>query len=348
MSEERACEALRSAIEVAVDRKMRSPRDFDFLAQAIFEKVHQSVSASTLKRFWGYLPKYDSTRISTLNVLSQFIDFKDWDEFYASLTEGDAPSECSQPATDAGTRATSPATDAGTRATSPATDAGTRVTSPATDAGTRVSATDAGEAARAPKVKNGLTYWMAGALLLFIIVVGGVFLFRSVSIGGDSEPSLSVTNGSSILRRGQIFPTYSDYLRLFGITEAPHFWDQPLPHHDGIIIWGPEYHHPQWHNEGERDSLMPTITEWWEPADSLDAKEREMLMAVGNAHLYFTVMRTNELRITFMKNLTDTGYVFLGIYRTNLQHSDSTHVVWERVADECDLSNLAYLQQLRH
>ena len=49
-----------------------------------------------------------------------------------------------------------------------------------------------------------------------------------------------------------------------------------------------------------------------------------------------------------MKNLTDTGYVFLGVYRTDLDQSDSTHVVWERVADECDLNNLAYLKQLRH
>jgi hypothetical protein len=150
------------------------------------------------------------------------------------------------------------------------------------------------------------------------------------------------------LRRGQVFNTYSDYLRLFGITSSDSYWDQPLPHHDGIIIWGPEYHHPQWHNEGERDSLMPTITEWWEPADSLVDKEHEKIIAERNEHLYFTVMRTNELRITFMKNLIDTGYVFLGIYRTNLDQSDSTHVVWERIADECDLNNLNYLQQLRH
>ena len=104
---------------------------------------------------------------------------------------------------------------------------------------------------------------------------------------------------------------------------------------------------------------MPTITEWWTPADSLDGdeavelqslseEERQLLTKERNAQLYFTVMRTNELRITFMKNLVDTGYVFLGIYRTNPIQSDSTHIVWERIADECDLGNLTYLQQLRH
>ena len=81
---------------------------------------------------------------------------------------------------------------------------------------------------------------------------------------------------------------------------------------------------------------------------NLSEAERQLLTAERNAQLYFTVMRTNELRITFMKNLVDTGYVFLGIYRTNPTLSDSTHVVWERIADECDLNNLTYLQQLRH
>lgn len=325
MSQEQACEALRNAIEAAVDRKMKSPRDFDFLVEAIFEKLHQSVSTSTLKRFWGYMPGYASTRTSTLDVLAKFIDYKDWEEFCASLTvegeaptvEGAAPSDCPQSATDTGAQTSSPATDVG-------------------------------EDAPTPIVKKALPYWLAGVILLIIIVVGSVFVLRFSSYGMENSPSHSDLNGTYILRRGQIFDTYGDYLRLFGITTLENYWDQPVPHHEGIIIWGPEYHHPQWHNEGERDSLMPTITEWWEPTDSLDDKEREMLIAERNEHLYFTVKRTNELRITFMKNLTDTGYVFLGIYRTNLTLSDNTHVVWERVADECDLSNLNYLQQLRH
>ena len=311
MSQEQSFEALRNAIEAAVDRKMRSPRDFDFLAQAIFEKVHQPVSTSTLKRFWGYLPRYASTRTSTLDLLSQFLDYKDWEHFcYATGA---------QPAL-------------GARASSPANNERAQTFSPAKDAGV---------GARAPR-------WARVLLLIIIIVVGGVLLFRSVPDDRDDEPPHSRMSDSYILRRGQIFQTYSDYLQLFGITSADNYWDCPLPHHDGIIIWSPKYHHPQWHNDGQTDSLMPTITEWWEPADSIDAEERQTLMAERNAHLYFTVMRTNELRITFMKNLTDTGYVFLGIYRTNLDQSDSTHVVWERIADVCDLSRLDYLQQLRH
>jgi len=299
IKEYEAC--LRHAIEDAVGRKMKTPRDFDFLADAIFEKLHQSLSASTLKRFWGYLPQYSSIRVSTLDLLAQFVDYKDWDSFCEEIQAGKGGSETEG-----------------------------CLTSPTSS----------------EKPRHRRTALYLAAVLGILLVVGTLFLFRALSTANGSKSDI---DSAYLLKRGQVFATCSDYLRLFGITNQDHYWDQPLPHHEGIVVWGPEYHHPQWHNDGDRDLLMPTITEWWEPADSTtDEKERELLMAERNNHLYFTVMRTNELRITFMKNLIDTSYVFLGVYRADQEHSDSTHVVWERVADECDLSNLAYLEQLRH
>lgn len=309
MSQDQAYAELRQALEAAVGRKMRSPRDFDFLANAILEKIHQSVSTSTLKRFWGYLPHYASIRLSTLDLLTQFLDYKDWEDFIHSRE-----SQLHSPDTDAD------------------------VQTPLSDGDTP-----------SPKVRYR---WGMVALLALLLLGGAVLLWSGVF--KENEEGLPVSKGQYILKRGQIFETSSDYLRLFGITTTERYWDQPVPHHEGIVIWGPEYHHPQWHNEGQRDSLMPTITEWWTPADSsLSASpaseaERQLLSAEKNENLYFTVMRTNELRITFMKNLIDTGFVFLGVYRVDLLRSDSTHVVWERVADECDLNNLTYLQQLRH
>ena len=309
MSQDQAYAELRQALEAAVGRKMRSPRDFDFLANAILEKIHQSVSTSTLKRFWGYLPQYASIRLSTLDLLTQFLDYKDWEDFIHSRE-----SQLHSPDTDAD------------------------VQTPLSDGDTP-----------SPKARYR---WGMVALLALVLLGGAVLLWSGVF--KENEEGAPVSKGQYILKRGQIFETSSDYLRLFGITSTERYWDQPVPHHEGIVIWGPEYHHPQWHNEGQRDSLMPTITEWWTPADSsLSASpaseaERQLLSAEKNEHLYFTVMRTNELRITFMKNLIDTGFVFLGVYRTDLRKSDITHVVWERVADECDLNNLTYLQQLRH
>lgn len=326
MSKEQSFEHLRNAIETAIGRKMKSPRDFDFLAQAVFDKLHQSISVSTLKRFWGYIPHNSTTRSSTLDLLAQFIDYEDYDHFCTSIA-GEV-------------------WDADT----PDVPSGT-ATAPLSEAGKRMCTVE--------ESSHTLLHRLLpfAAIMLLLAVVGGILLW-SGGFWGSGDDS-SADGQKYILRRGQIFETSADYLRIFGITGQQRYWDQPLPHHDGVIIWGPEYHHPQWHNEGDRDSLMPTITEWWTPADSADdtpgtgpsatsETERQLLAAERNEHLYFTVMRTNELRITFMKNLTDTGYVFLGIYRTDLTQSDSTHLVWERVADECDLRSLDYLQQLRH
>ncbi len=55
-----------------------------------------------------------------------------------------------------------------------------------------------------------------------------------------------------ILRKGQRFASYEDYLSLFGITEVTEQpWSQALPNHNNIIIFGGQYHHPQWGNEGD-------------------------------------------------------------------------------------------------
>lgn len=313
MSENTEFEQLRNAIETAVDRKMKSPRDFDFLAETIYEKLHQSISTSTLKRFWGYLPQYATIRTSTLDLLSQFVDYKDWEAFRLaqkpSITSADTP--------------------------------------PINPVET------GGKNHHAQRLLR-----LSVLAMLAVLLLGGTFLLGANIFRREKDNSTE-SGQAHILRRGQIFKTCNDYLRLFGVTASEHWWDEPLPHHEGIIIWGPEFHHPNWHNDGQPDSLMPTITEWWTPADSLNGsetsdfenlseEERQLLTEERNAQLYFTVMRTNELRITFMKNLVDTGYVFLGIYRTTPTQSDSTHIVWERIADECDLCNLDYLQQLRH
>ena len=44
------------AIEAKVERKMQTTRDYDLLAECIFQELHQQISPTTLKRIWGYLP----------------------------------------------------------------------------------------------------------------------------------------------------------------------------------------------------------------------------------------------------------------------------------------------------
>ncbi len=180
------------------------------------------------------------------------------------------------------------------------------------------------------------TSFLWGAFAVLVVAVLIVLLW-----GVSHETSISPN--SFVLEKGQKFSTYHDYLRLFGIADTTAYWGKVLPHHPNIVVWGPEYHHSHWHNEGNRDNLMPTITEHWAPAD-VDS----VTIAMRNSDKYHHELRINEVRITFMKNLVDSSYVFLGVYRLSLAQSNVDHCVWERVAEKCDLNNLDYLEELRN
>lgn len=68
-------------IERSVGRAMKTPRDFDWLAETIYERTHEQVSASTLKRLWGYLDSDIKPRAFTLDVLSRFLGYADYAAF---------------------------------------------------------------------------------------------------------------------------------------------------------------------------------------------------------------------------------------------------------------------------
>ena len=74
-------ERLRTDIETQVGRKIRTPKDFDFLSACIAEHLHQTVSTSTLKRVWNYVASDATPRLSTLDILAQFVGFKDWEDY---------------------------------------------------------------------------------------------------------------------------------------------------------------------------------------------------------------------------------------------------------------------------
>ena len=146
-----------------------------------------------------------------------------------------------------------------------------------------------------------------------------------------------------IIRMGDRFSTYDSYLSRFGIKATERKYSQPLPHHAGIVVFGGEYHHPNWGNEGDPGRLLPTRTEHWH--DDNATPEVEVMQ---NRQHYYAQWESNRLNITFMKNLVDTGFVFCGVYRMSLEQSDTTHVVWERVAEEIDLRHLDYLERFRN
>ena len=91
---------------------------------------------------------------------------------------------------------------------------------------------------------------------------------------------------------------------------------------------------------------MPTITEYWQPSDTTGFAPTTI--AIRNADNYLRVKTFAELRITFMKELSgDSSYTFLGVYGLDTIASDTTRLVWKRLATECDLAHLDCLYRLR-
>ncbi len=275
-------------IEKTVGQKMKSPKDFDFLSELIFEKLHERISATTLKRLWGYLDEPTVPRQSTLDILSRFVDYSDWEHFCKAQKE-----EVANPQKDEGKHAN-----------------------------------------HFVRLRHSFLRYYAFILtiVLFLILGGAYSYFRQ---------TLSSSHEVHVIKVGDTFSNPHQYLSLFGIHAEDSLWGQVLPHHPKVSIWGPQYHHPHWHNEGDKSKMMPTITEYWAPegADSI-------LVAQRNFDQYKHYIRLNEVRITFMKNLVDSNYVYLGIYRLSLDQSDVTKCVWERVSGDCDLNKLDYVDEL--
>jgi len=329
--------ALCQALEKKAGRRMHTSKDFENLAAGIFEQTHELVSASTLKRLWGYLAEGVTPRRSTLDILSRYLGFEGWDDFCERQTE---ESSLSGAVAASGNLASSPIE---------AAPAGSRDTASAIEAAGTVPESQTSDVPVKPAHARSLQWGILAALLCLTALVLS-FLWRQRSVtspfSSTEQPATPVPN-QYILKKGQSFESYQDYLRLFGITAKDTWWYQTVPHHDGIMVWGPRYLHPEWHNEGNPDSLMPTITEYWEPSTPCQNKEAKMILERMHTEGYYTARNRNEVRITFMSGLKDSTFIFLGIYRMSLEKSDSTRIVYERIADECDLRALDYLEQLR-
>lgn len=72
---------LRQKIEQKCGRAMRTPKDFEFLSSEVYEKTHELVHVSTLKRFFRYIKDNSTPRETTLNVLCEFLGYKHWQAF---------------------------------------------------------------------------------------------------------------------------------------------------------------------------------------------------------------------------------------------------------------------------
>ena len=72
---------LKQMVEDTIPRKIKTPADFTYLSGVIFERCGETISETTLKRIWGYIEGYDTTRFHTLSILARFVGYNDWDDF---------------------------------------------------------------------------------------------------------------------------------------------------------------------------------------------------------------------------------------------------------------------------
>ena len=86
---------LRRLTEKMLGMAVKTPSDFEQLLNQIFLKTGQRLSLSTLKRFWGYVDKDNvnyRVRLSTLDILSQFVGYQNWAAFCQADMKADEES----------------------------------------------------------------------------------------------------------------------------------------------------------------------------------------------------------------------------------------------------------------
>lgn len=74
MTDKRLCKE----VERTLGRRIESPQDFVWLSEEVAKSGKGTLSVNTLKRLWGYLDDGHATRRSTLDVLAQFIGYRDY------------------------------------------------------------------------------------------------------------------------------------------------------------------------------------------------------------------------------------------------------------------------------
>lgn len=81
---------LKSQIEKMVEKKMQSPRDFNYLCSQVEGFVNEKISISTLKRIWGYTASSHKFSQHSLDMLSRMVGYSCWEAFLSETD--DAPS----------------------------------------------------------------------------------------------------------------------------------------------------------------------------------------------------------------------------------------------------------------
>lgn len=68
-------------LEQSLGYKPHTPRDFDAVSEIISNVTGEAISASTLKRLWGYRKTESKPFTSTLDILARFLLYSDFEDF---------------------------------------------------------------------------------------------------------------------------------------------------------------------------------------------------------------------------------------------------------------------------
>lgn len=81
-------DALRHMVEARLGYTPKTPMALDKLGLLIHSTTGETISLSTLKRLWGYVPSKHVPSYHVLSILARFCGFKDWDDFTAACEKG--------------------------------------------------------------------------------------------------------------------------------------------------------------------------------------------------------------------------------------------------------------------
>jgi len=84
-------ETLCQTVEQSIHRKMMTQADFEFLVDVIYNRTHELLSATTLKRLWGKVQSDYAPSARTLNTLALFLGYSDFGGFCQHQPMGDTP-----------------------------------------------------------------------------------------------------------------------------------------------------------------------------------------------------------------------------------------------------------------
>lgn len=80
--------ALMADVEKKFNHPLNTSTDFRILSAVLEYECREVLSASTLKRLWGYVSQQTTPRLATLDVLARYIGFNGFKEYRLSLLGG--------------------------------------------------------------------------------------------------------------------------------------------------------------------------------------------------------------------------------------------------------------------